>query len=241
MYGRPFFQKFALPDVLDPVVRVVAEHPVRAGADRVPGDVDLVVEPLGHDRRVALPGEEAEDAGVGLLQVQDERRTSRRPGRCRSPAPGATVEMLPGSGGLSIFSTEYLTSAAVTSLPLWNLTPCFSVQRIAVLLTISNFSASAGLTFRFRSHSTSESYANSLPQWFAVRIPPNGATCAGSCSSAQIEPAAPLDRRRRRVRFGRRLRRARERRPPQRRLHRPRPPSPAARGGRARRRPGYRT
>ena len=30
----------------------------------------------------------------------------------------ATVEMLPGSGGLSIFSTEYLTSAAVTSLPL---------------------------------------------------------------------------------------------------------------------------
>ena len=28
----------------------------------------------------------------------------------------ATVEMLPGSGGLSIFSTEYLTSAAVDLL-----------------------------------------------------------------------------------------------------------------------------
>ena len=69
----------------------------------------------------------------------------------------ATVEMLPGSGGLSIFSTEYLTSADVTSLPLWNLMPRFSVQRIAVLLMISNFSARAGLTFRLRSHSTSES------------------------------------------------------------------------------------
>ena len=69
----------------------------------------------------------------------------------------ATVEMLPGSGGLSILSTEYLTSADVTSLPLWNLTPRFSVQRIAVLLMISNFSARAGLTFRLRSHSTSES------------------------------------------------------------------------------------
>ena len=93
--------------------------------------------------------------------------------------------MLPGSGGLSIFSTEYLTSAAVTSLPLWNRTPFFSVQRICVLFRISNFSARAGRTFRFRSHSTSESYANSLAQWFAVRIPPNGATCAGSDSSPQ--------------------------------------------------------
>src|SRR5918995_977905 len=94
--------------------------------------------------------------------------------------------MLPGSGGLSILSTEYLTSAEVSSLPLWNLMPRFSVQRIAVLLMISNFSASAGLTFRLRSHSTRESYANSFAQWLAVRIPPNGATCAGSDSSPQM-------------------------------------------------------
>ena len=72
MYGNPFFQKVGVPHVLDPVVRLVAEHPVRARADRVPSDVDLVVEALGDDRRVALPGEEADDAGIGLLQVQDE-------------------------------------------------------------------------------------------------------------------------------------------------------------------------
>ena len=97
----------------------------------------------------------------------------------------ATVEMLPGSGGLSILSTEYFTSADVTSLPLWKRMPFFRVQRIRSLSRTSNFSAIAGLTFRFLSHSTSESYANSFAQWFAVRIPPNGATCAGSDSSPQ--------------------------------------------------------
>ena len=40
--------------------------------------------------------------------------------------------------------------------------------------------------FSFGSHSTSESYSASLPQWFDVRIAPNGATCTGSCSSAQV-------------------------------------------------------
>ena len=38
--------------------------------------------------------------------------------------------MLPGSGGLSIFSTEYLTSPASSSLPLWNLTPLRRLKRI---------------------------------------------------------------------------------------------------------------
>ena len=95
--------------------------------------------------------------------------------------------MLPGSGGLSIFSTEYLTSPASSSLPLWNLTP---LRRLKVIdfwsAAIRHDSARAGLRFRFRSHSTSESYAACLPQWFEVRIAPNGATWTGSCSSAKV-------------------------------------------------------
>ena len=95
--------------------------------------------------------------------------------------------MLPGSGGFSIFSTEYLTSSASSSLPLWNLTP---LRRLKVIdfwsAEIFHDSASAGFRFRFLSHSTSESYAACLPQWLDVRIAPNGATCTGSCSSAQM-------------------------------------------------------
>ena len=56
--------------VLDPVVRVEADHPVGPGADRVAADVDLVVEPGGDDRRVAAPGEEAEHARVAGLQAE---------------------------------------------------------------------------------------------------------------------------------------------------------------------------
>ena len=95
--------------------------------------------------------------------------------------------MLPGSGGFSISSTEYLTSPASSSLPLWNLTPR---RRLKVIdfwsAAIFHDSARAGLRFRFRSHSTRESYAACLPQWFEVRIAPNGATCTGSCSSAKV-------------------------------------------------------
>ena len=38
----------------------------------------------------------------------------------------------------------------------------------------------------FASHSTRDSYIGSLPQWFEVRIGPNGAMCTGSCSSAKV-------------------------------------------------------
>ena len=107
--------------------------------------------------------------------------TPRNAGTC------ATVEMLPGSGGFSIFSTEYLTSPASTSLPLWNLTPLRRLKRTDFWsAAIFHDSASAGCRFRSLSHSTSESYAACLPQWLEVRMAPNGATCTGSCSSAQM-------------------------------------------------------
>ena len=56
--------------VLDLVVRVEAEHPVGAGPDRASAGVDLVVEPGGHDRRVAAPRQEAEHPRVPRLEPQ---------------------------------------------------------------------------------------------------------------------------------------------------------------------------
>src|SRR5687768_11316938 len=93
---------------------------------------------------------------------------------------------LPGAGGFSCRSKEYLASAAVNSLPLWNRTPRRSVKSIVRLLTTFQPVASAGRSFSFASHSIRDSYMGALPQWFAVRIPPNGAMWAGSCSSAHV-------------------------------------------------------
>src|SRR3712207_84325 len=77
---------------------------------------------------------------------------------------------LPGGGGAACRSNEYLASAAVTSLPLWNLTPRFSVKSTVLLSITFHDAASAPRTLRLASHSSSESYMNSLPQWFDVRI-----------------------------------------------------------------------
>src|SRR5512145_1773838 len=97
-----------------------------------------------------------------------------------------SVATLPGSGGLSHPSTEYLTSAAVTSLPLWNRTPRRSVKSTVLGSTTFQLSASAGRRLSFASHSMRDSYIGSLPQWFEVRIAPNGAMCTGSCSRANV-------------------------------------------------------
>ena len=72
---RVHVREALLPEVLvghqlDAVVRVEADHPVRAGADGVAADVDLVVETGRNDRRVAAPREEAEDTRVTRLQVE---------------------------------------------------------------------------------------------------------------------------------------------------------------------------
>ena len=72
---RVHVREALLPEVLvghqlDTVVRVEADHPVRAGTDRVTADVDLVVETGRNDRRVAAPREEAEDTRVARLQVE---------------------------------------------------------------------------------------------------------------------------------------------------------------------------
>ncbi len=69
-----------------------------------------------------------------------------------------TVVTLPGSGGFSINSTEYLTSPASTSLPLWNFTPLRRLKRTD-FWSAATFqdSASAGFRLRSLSHSTSES------------------------------------------------------------------------------------
>src|SRR6185503_12599510 len=97
-----------------------------------------------------------------------------------------TVVTAPGSGGLSQPSTEYFTSAAVTSLPLWNFTPLRSVKSIVLGSTTFQLSASAGRWLSFASHSMRDSYIGSLPQWFEVRMAPNGAIWTGSCSRANV-------------------------------------------------------
>src|SRR6187551_1106068 len=97
-----------------------------------------------------------------------------------------TVVAEPGSGGFSHPSTEYFTSAAVTSLPLWKRTPRLSVKSIVLGSTTFQLSASAGRWLSFASHSMRDSYIGSLPQWLEVRIAPNGAMCTGSCSRANV-------------------------------------------------------
>src|SRR5438105_1287250 len=72
-------------------------------------------------------------------------------GYCETAAPGG------GSLVPPINSTEYFTSSAVTSCPLWNLAPCFSLKTYVLSSGVDQDSASAGKTFRLRSHCTSES------------------------------------------------------------------------------------
>ena len=68
----------------------------------------------------------------------------------------ATVR-LPGGGGFFMFLTEYTTSSAVSSLPLWNFTPLRRLKIIDVLLSYFHDVASAGLMFSPLSNSASES------------------------------------------------------------------------------------
>src|ERR1044072_317830 len=97
-----------------------------------------------------------------------------------------TVVVEPGSGGFSHPSTEYFTSAGVTSLPLWKRTPRLSVKSMVFGSTTFHLCASAGRWLTFASHSIKDSYIGSLPQWFEVRTAPNGAMCTGSCSRANV-------------------------------------------------------
>src|SRR5215208_1307476 len=61
------------------------------------------------------------------------------------------TETLPGSGGFACRSKEYLQSSAVTSLPLWNLTPFLSVKSTVLLSITFHDSASAPRMLRLRS------------------------------------------------------------------------------------------
>src|SRR5207237_1106795 len=99
---------------------------------------------------------------------------------------GYCAILMPGGGGFACKSIEYFTSSAVTSLPSWNLTPLRRCQTHVFWSGFSHVSANAGCTFRSLSHSTSESYMNSLPHWFEVLIAPKGIKFTGSFSMAQV-------------------------------------------------------
>src|SRR5215218_8336381 len=89
---------------------------------------------------------------------------------------------------------EYLTSSASSSLPSWNLTPLRS-RKIQVLSSgVSQVSARAGLMLRSLSHSSKESYMNSLPHMFEVGVAPYGIKLTGSWSMAQVSlpPRLPV-------------------------------------------------
>src|SRR5438128_589757 len=95
---------------------------------------------------------------------------------------GYCAILIPGGGGFACRSIEYFTSSAVTSFPSWNFTPLRRCQTHVLASGVSHDSASAGFTSRSLSHSTNESYMNSLPHWFDVLIAPKGMRLTGSCS-----------------------------------------------------------
>src|SRR5439155_5174332 len=102
------------------------------------------------------------------------------------PIFGYCPTLTPGAGGLACSSMEYFTSSAVTSLPSWNFTPLRRCQIQVFSSGVSHDSASAGCTLRSLSHSTSESYSNSLDSTCPCEMPPNGTMLTGGTSIPQV-------------------------------------------------------
>src|SRR5947208_3059657 len=93
---------------------------------------------------------------------------------------------MPGAGGVFCNSMEYFTSSAVTSLPSWNLTPFFKCQIQVLSSGVSQDSASAGLTSKSLSHSTSESYSISVPYTWPCEMLPSGIRFPKATSTPQV-------------------------------------------------------
>jgi len=132
-------------------------------------DIDSVVDVPGRHRRVALPGELANDAWIGAAHIDADRVTIDG---IHAGDLGRYCTLMPGGGGLACVSMPHLTSSAVISAPSWNFTPWRSLKTYVWSSGADHPVASAGWTARPRSQASKESYMNSLPQWFWVGTAP---------------------------------------------------------------------